>query len=286
VELEFLGPSARAVATALARDLDWRLACEDPHAFKVIGTRLGDIGVEVDLRRVHPARHPEMSFGLGSAGAALLGYLASPFVPRELVTAPIPIGQLASVDSVLASLRAAGAHGRGVVLFASLGLHFNIDPPRLDAATLTAYLKAFLTLSDALRRRTARGDLRLSLALPPDYPKAYSERVLAPDYWPSLPELTADYLAANPTRKRALDLLPVLAHLCREQVRTVLPREKIAPRPAFHYRLPHAHIGDPGWSILPDWSGWLAVERLAAELIAASPEFRSPPGPRLGAALL
>jgi hypothetical protein len=267
VEVEFLGPSAAVVAAALARDLGGVVEPEDPHAIKVRGTRLGNLSVELDLRHIHPARHPDLDVRLGRRGAAFLGTLVSPFVPRELITAPIPAAQLGDVDKALASLRSVGARGRGVIFQNSLSLHFNIDPPSLDARTLAAFLKAFLLVSDDLRRQTARGSMWLALALPPDYPKSYKEHVLAPDYWPSLPDLTDDYLAANPTRQRALDLLPVLACLNEAQVRQALPREKIGPRPVFHYRLPHAYLSDPDWSILPDWYGWLKVERIAAELV-------------------
>ena len=124
-------------------------------------------------------------------------------------------------------------------------------------------MRAFLRLGDGLRHRTARGNRRLALATPPDYPQAYMEMVLAENYRPSLREFTADYLAANPTRKRALDLLPLLSYLNEDQVRSALPREKIGRRPVFHYRLPQAHVGERGWGVLTDWQGWLTVERLA-----------------------
>jgi hypothetical protein len=266
VEIEFLGPSAQVAAEALAHDLGGTCKAEDPHAFKVSGTHLGDLLVETDLRHVHPDRHPELGLRLGRSVAAWLGTVASPFVPRELITAPMHIARLPEVDTVVTSLRSAGAYGRGTVLWGSLGLHFNIDPPRLDAATVTAFLKAFLLVNDRLRRETVRGRFRRALVLPPDYPQAYKKRVLDPDYWPDLPKLTDDYLAANPTRKRALDLLPLLAHLDEERVRSVLPHEKIGSRPVFHYRLPHAHLSDPAWSIMPDWERWLLVERRASYL--------------------
>jgi len=266
VEVEFLGPSASVAAAALVRDLGGAAEIEDPHAIRIHGTRLGTLSVELDLRHSHPTRHPSLDMGLGHHGTAILGTLVSPFVPRELITAPLPVTQIGLVDEALASLRSVGARGRGVVLLNSLSLHFNIDPPNLDARTLTAFLKAFLCIGDELRRETARGSLRLALALPPDYPQSYKERVLAPDYWPDLADFTTDYLAANPTRQRALDLLPLLAFLNETQVRLALPREKIGPRPVFHYRLTHAHLSDPNWSILPDWDGWLKVERLAAGL--------------------
>ena len=49
-------------------------------------------------------------------------------------------------------LRRAGATGRGTTLFASLGLHFNVETPALDAQTITAVLKAFALLEPWLRR--------------------------------------------------------------------------------------------------------------------------------------
>lgn len=265
VEIEFLGLSARAAAETLAHDLDGSTLSEDPHAFRIRGTRLGDLLVETDLRHVHPERHSNLSLKLPPRAAAWLGTLLGPFVPRELITAPMPIARLPDVDAAIATLRAAGARGNGVMLWDSLGLHFNIDPPSLDAATITAFLKAFLLLGDHLRRGIAGGRWRLALVLPPDYPATYKRQVLDPGYWPDVTTLTEDYLTANPTRRRGLDLLPLLAHLDGERVRSVLPHEKIGPRPVFHYRLPQAHLGDPAWSILPDWSRWLAVEHLAAD---------------------
>jgi hypothetical protein len=36
-----------------------------------------------------------------------------------------------------------------------------------------------------------------------------------------------------------------------------------------HYRLPQAHVGEPGWSIMPDWNRWLRVESRASDLLSA-----------------
>ena len=97
------------------------------------------------------------------------------------------------------------------------------------------------------------------------FPPAYIRKLAAPDYWPDIPTFIDDYLAANPTRNRDLDLLPLLLHFDADRVRAVLPNEKINGRPTFHYRLPDARVSDPGWSIAPDWNRWVAVERLAAD---------------------
>ncbi len=265
IEIEFMGPSARVAAASVVRALGGSVDVEDPHAFRILDTRLGDMRIETDLRYLHPQRHPSLGLKLDRRTAAWLGAVVSPFVPRELITAPLPIARLPEMDALVDVLRAAGAHGRGAVFLDSLGLHFNVDPPRLDAATVAAFLKAFLIMSERLRQEIARGSRRLAYALPPEFPQDYARQVLSPDYWPDLPELTTDYLAANPTRDRALDLLPLLTHFDDERVRSALPHEKIGARPAFHYRLPQVHLSDPRWSIMPDWHRWCAVERLAAD---------------------
>jgi hypothetical protein len=112
--------------------------------------------------------------------------------------------------------------------------------------------------------------------LPPDYPKAFVRQVLSPNYWPDITIFIDDYLAANPTRRRALDLLPCLAHLDEARVRAVVPHEKIGRREVLHYRLPQAHVGEPGWSIAADWNRWIEVEQLASDrprLLALSCRF-------------
>jgi hypothetical protein len=171
VEIEFMGLSARSAAKALAHDLGGFIEVDDPHAFRILGTRLGDLRVETDLRYVHPQRYPKLAIRLGARAAAWLGTLVSAFVPRELVTAPLPIARLSEVDVAIASLRSAGASGRGAVALDSLSLHFNIDPPSLDAGTITAFLKAFLSAEERLRQETAGASMRLARVLPPDYPR-------------------------------------------------------------------------------------------------------------------
>jgi hypothetical protein len=263
VELEFMGLSARQAASALAAALGGHVEKEDPHAFRIRATSLGDLRVETDLRAVHPRRHPELAFRLDDRSADWLGSLVAPFVPREVITGPLPFARLGEVDGLVRALRESGARGEGTVLFDTLGLHFNVDPPDLDTETLIRFLRAFLVLEPAIRDEVAAGDAWTLAALPAPFPEAYAKKVLARDYEPGRDAFVDDYLAANPTRRRALDLLPLLAHLDPERVRSALPQEKISPRPVFHYRLPLAHAGVAGWSILPAWGTWLRVEDLA-----------------------
>jgi hypothetical protein len=225
VEVEFLGLSAHRAADIVARCTGGFVAEEDPHAFRIRNSLLGDLAVETDLRHLHPGRYQNLALPrLPPALAAWLGRVLAPLVPRELITGPLAVDQLPAVDRLVAALRQAGARGRGAVLFDSLSLHFNVDPPALDAKTLTAYLKAFMLVDRELRREVARG-WRQAAVLPPDYPAAYRRLVLDDGYWPDLAGLAADYLAANPTRKRPLDLLPILAVLAPERVRGMLPHE-------------------------------------------------------------
>ena len=268
VEIEFLGPGARTAAQGLREGLGGSVEIEDAHAARLKGSRLGDVQVELDMRHAHPQRHPGLRpVRLNAAGAALLGTLLSPVVPRELIAPPLPFDRLPEIDEAVRLLQATGARGRGAILLDSLGLHFNVEPPRLDAVTIAAYLKAYLRLDERLRRETARGSRRLALVLPPPFPAAYVGRVLARDYWPDLSTLADDYLGANPTRHRPLDLLPLLAHVDEARVRSVLPREKIGARAVFHYRLPLARPSEPDFSIAPDWNRWVIVETLATEFI-------------------
>lgn len=174
----------------------------------------------------------------------------------------MPFDRLALIDSAVEVLRQAGARERGPVAF---GLHFNPEPPRLDAETITSILKAFLLLNDWLRResRPRRPSHRFGLGR--NFPPSYMRRIVAADYWPDLDELMDDYLTANPTRNRDLDLLPLFLHFDERRVRTRLPNEKIGKRAVLHYRLPTARVSQPGWSIAPDWNRWVVVERLAAD---------------------
>ena len=134
----------------------------------------------------------------------------------------------------------------------------------LTVGTILAHLRAFMLLDPWLRATSFATRIQ-RVAAPPDFPDDYTRLVLSPDYRPDLAGFADDYLAANPSRDRALDLLPLLLHLDAQRVRRLLPREKISARAVFHYRLPQAHVGDEGWSIAADWNRWVAVERLAAD---------------------
>jgi len=244
VEVEFGGISARQAATALAAELGGTVAEEDPHALAVEGTALGGLMVEIDMRHAHPQRHRGARWGrLSKDWAARLGTAAQYFVPRELVTGPVPVDRLALVDRAVEVLRRARAREAGPVAF---GLHFNPEPPRLDAETITAILMTFVLLNDWLRRESRPRRLSHQLGFGREFPPSYVRRVVAANYWPDLAELMGEYLAATPTRDRDLDLLPLFLHLDERRVRARPPRGE--DRQASHPALPPADgASRPAW---------------------------------------
>ena len=102
---------------------------------------------------------------------------------------------------------------------------------------------------------------------------------------PTLDSLLEDYLEHNPTRNRALDMLPIFAQVDERRVQQVVQDNRVNPRPAFHYRLPNCHIERPEWSLLDDWRAWLNVERLAnrpADITRLSETFLAAERPLIG----
>jgi Putative amidoligase enzyme len=265
VEVEFVGPTAERTVRALQEALGGEILEEDPHAFGLKDSGLGNMTVELDSRILHPGKGNKGQGRVLPRIAAWFGFAASYLVPCELVSGPVPLDRLHELDRVLTVLRELGAKGTQDGPFYAFGLHFNPEIPRQDAETLASFMKSFVLLNPWLRREVAPDATRDLLGFADPFPAEYVRMVAAPDYWPDIARFIDDYLAANPTRNRDLDLLPLLHHLDTPRVRAVLPNEKINGRPTFHYRLPDARVSDPGWSIAPEWNRWVAVERLAAD---------------------
>jgi Putative amidoligase enzyme len=265
VEVEFVGPTAERTIRALQEALGGEVLEEDPHAFCLRDSSLGSMTVELDSRILHPGKGNKGQGRVLPRIAAWFGFAASYLVPCELVSGPVPLDRLHELDRVLTVLRELGAKGTQDGPFYAFGLHFNPEIPRQDAETVASFMKSFVLLNPWLRREVAPDATRDLLGFADPFPAEYVRMVAAPDYWPDIARFIDDYLAANPTRNRDLDLLPLLHHLDAPRVRAVLPNEKINGRPTFHYRLPDARVSDPGWSIAPEWNRWVSVERLAAD---------------------
>lgn len=271
VELELAGLGLDAITARIEASAGGRTERVSDYEAHVRATSLGDITVELDavLFRefkvkgfLRDLKLDRLKADLGESVEEFMASEAARFVPFEVVFPPIPMGRISELDRVRESLRH-DAEGTHTSLFNAFGLHLNPELPRVDAATILDYLRAFLVLyDDLLDWHHVDPARRISPFIDP-FPRAYVLKVLAPGYTPDAAALIDDYLEANPTRNRPLDLLPVLAWMDEERVRAHLPGEKISRRPALHYRLPNSQVDERGWSITREWERWLRVEDLA-----------------------
>jgi hypothetical protein len=192
----------------------------------------------------------------------LLAQASTLLVPVEIACPPIAIADLDALLPMVDALREAGAVGTEESLLAAYGVHINTEIHSLDATTLFSYLKAFAILQwwlvdahevDVTRKISPYIDL---------YPEAYLKKLLSQPQ-PSMEQIFADYLEYNPSRNRALDLLPMLAHIDRVAVQNTVNDPRIQARPTFHYRLPNCQIDRKNWSLSDCWNKWWVVEQLA-----------------------
>ncbi|OOF30147.1 amidoligase family protein [Salinivibrio proteolyticus] len=270
VELELSGMALDEIARIVADK--WSLTVEKGGRYDrhLTGDDAGDWVVELDyakLKRLGQSDRSEKTLAnkLDQSAEDILAWAAKLVVPVEIVTPPLPLDRLDSVEDLIASLRQQGAEGTEDSPVYAFGMQLNPELPDLSAKTICAHLKAFLCLYDWLLKRA---DIDLSRRLTnyvDPFPKAYIERVLAADYWPDLNTLIDDYLADNPTRNRALDMLPLFAHLDPERVNSAVNDGLTKARPTFHYRLPDSKVSQQNWGIHEAWNDWVEVEKLAAE---------------------
>lgn len=276
-ELEFSGPSLDVIAEIVARQFGGRIIKTSRYEQTVADTRAGDFRVEVDSAVLKDARYLDVLWSLGlerdktalarmmeNALEDVIEGIASQFVPCEVVTPPFPIDEMESLEGLRMQLMNRRAEGTRAAIHHAFGLHINPEVPSMDADDLLNHLRAFLLLYDWL---IEVGKIDLARRLTPyidDFPEVYRRHVLDPSYRPGIDQFTADYLTANPTRNRPLDLTPILAMGHADTVKAeVHGAELVSARPAYHYRLPNCQIDEPRWSISSEWNRWVLVERLA-----------------------
>jgi hypothetical protein len=270
VELELIGLGVEEVSRIVARHLGGSQQETSRYEHVVQGDAAGDWAVEFDYQYLkekgrEDALEDEFLARLDEAAENALRAGAEIVVPVEVVSPPLPLSRLADVQSLIAELRRVGAQGTGAGISYAFGMQFNPELPALDAGTILGYLKAFLCLYDWLKERSAPDLTRRLTRYMAPFPGKYVRKVVDPGYWPARDTLIDDYLADNPTRNRALDLLPLFLHLDRARVRAVVDDPRVKPRPTLHYRLPNSEIDRADWGIHLAWGDWLEVEALAAD---------------------
>jgi hypothetical protein len=274
-ELEFAGLDLEGSADLLLQLFGGRLQRRNKFLYEIEGSCHGTYTIELDAALLTSKAYEGFlrklginlaDYSLGDNLEGLLARIASTVVPFEIISPPIPLPDLATMEDLRKRLQERHAMGTRASVLYAFGLHLNPEAPSLAVEVILSYLRAFLLLYAWLFKKSVIDFSRRLAPFIHEFPKSYVELILQPDYHPDLPALIDDYLRHNPTRNRPLDMLPLFAFL--DSQRTMANTQEkhlIKPRPAFHYRLPNCLIDDPSWSIAREWNYWVEVEKLAVE---------------------
>lgn len=263
VELEMNGLSLDKLSTTVAGFLDLRIEKTSRYQHVLHGDKEGPWVTELDFRLLKELGEKEQGH-LDKDIESLLKLISKPLVPHELISPPMTMQRLPEVQALIATLRHAGAKGTSESVLNAFSMQLNPEVPSLQPQRIVAYLKAFLCLYDWLHDQSSINMTRRLTTYVDPFPQKYIIKVLADDYWPTThQQLIDDYLHDNPTRNRALDMLPLFAYIDDGLVQQHTQDPLIVARPAFHYRLPDCEIHIPDWGVHLAWNGWLQVEALA-----------------------
>lgn len=260
-ELEFTGISLDQAMSALRSVMHGDLQTVS-HFEQKLQCEIGTFVVELDWEFLKRKGQEQDNDGdwIDLLGQAVY---SSQLIPLELVCPPLPIHAIEQLQAIVKALREAGALGTSDSPIAAFGVHINVEPPNLNADTLLRYLQAFALLQWWLVE-TLHVDLSRRISPFVDlYPGAYVKLLLSYDKV-EIGQLIEDYLEHNPSRNRALDMLPLLSHIDRDRVMARVNDNKIKSRPTFHYRLPNSQIERQDWSLASAWNSWWLVEQLAS----------------------
>jgi hypothetical protein len=275
IELEFTGLELDAIADLIIQRFGGRKKAVNPYLCYVEDTDLGRFSVEIDAQLLKEMVIQGYLEDLGITRAEdvkfrgaidkLLKEVAQSVVPFEVCTPPIPMGDIPRIEELKNELRQAGAKGTEDSIIYAFGLQLNPEVPSLEVTSILDHLRAFFICYPWLKQEMEIDFTRQLTPYINAFSKRYMRKVLDPQYQPSIQAFTEDYLYYNPTRNRALDLLPLLAYIDEKQVRSHLEDSLIKPRPTFHYRLPNSKVSLKSWRIISEWNYWMIVENLAAD---------------------
>ena len=236
-----------------------------------VETELGDFTIELDSDPIKDLdladeRLPESFRELGGQAMSVIDAAAEKIVPLEIVSPPLAFSNLERIETLCDELRRAGALGSREALYYAFGLQLNPELPDLSATTLVRYLQAFAALYEWLKARHQIDFSRKLTSYIEPWSSTYIDLLISEDYAPDMEKLMRDYLHYNPTRNKALDLLPLFAHLNSDLLAEYVEDERIKSRPTLHYRLPDCDIDNPGWHFSTVWNDWIVLEQLVANV--------------------
>lgn len=272
-ELEYAGINIKEALSIIIELFGGRIEEESAFKSKIKNTVFGDFTVEIDAAVLKNKTYETYlekigidikQFSYQNLFEELLIKLAETAVPYEIVTPPIPLTKLDLLEDLRKALQVHKALGTKSSFIYAFGLHINPEVPDTSADTLLKYLRSFLLLQRWIANKSGVDFSRKITPFIDDFPDLYYILILDSNYSPTIDELIDDYLTHNPTRNRALDMLPLLAYIDEEKVLSVVEeKDLIKPRPTFHYRLPNCMIDEPRWTIAGEWNYWVEVEKLA-----------------------
>ncbi len=272
-EIEFTGIELTTAAQAVAEIFGGKVIAESRFLYRVVETAYGEFSVELDAAILKDQRYKEYLIKIGCDLDRMdiadnienaLFKMAATLVPHEIVLPPIPVTEIAIVETLKEKLRQLKAKGTKVSIVYAFSLQINIEVPSLKVDVILNYLRSFVLLYSWIFKIS---EIDLSRRIAPfinDFKTNYIRLILPHSYNPTISRLIDDYLKYNPTRNRPLDMLPLFCFIdCDRVFKYPVEKELIKARPAFHYRLPNSLIDDPDWSVTDEWNLWVQVEKLA-----------------------
>lgn len=270
IEIEFAGLAPAEILAAVTGQIGGDVYRRTRFEYEIRDSALGDLVLELDaeyLKDLARDSSPEENRSeLERITEDVLAGAAQVVVPWEIVTAPITMDRIREVEPLVGALRRRGARGTRHSPWYAFGLHLNPEMPALDAGTILSYLRAYTCLYDWLVDREQLDPSRKWFTpYIETFNAAYVDLILTEDYQPAIGRLIDDYLDANPTRNKSLDMLPLFAWIDAPRVASRVDDPRIQARPALHYRLPNCDIDREDWNIGVPWRHWLEVEYLACD---------------------
>ncbi|MFT7405998.1 amidoligase family protein [Zhongshania sp.] len=269
VEIEFTGMGIDAIVDVIFSLYGGKAEAISDYEINVVDSSLGTFGVELDfsyIKRISRERREATdNSDLEELAEAIVGAIAKQLVPFEVVAPPIAMDELWQLDTLFQKLRDAGAQGTHGSAKNAFGLQLNPEMPDCSADTIRDYLRAFLCLYDWLKMRCDVDFSRRLTSYVDPFGKDYVKLLLREDYQPDIGQLIDDYLEYNPTRNRALDMLPLFSHIDDKRLRRKVQDDRVKPRPTLHYRLPNSLIDDLQWGLIHPYRDWLQVDNLAMD---------------------
>lgn len=282
-ELEYAGIDLPRSAALIQQAFGGTIVEETMNSYRVEDTPYGAFSVKLDstwpqelsAKAAEQRAEDPGQETFETIAEKIVSPIVSLWLPNEIVSPPLPLDAIEQMDALCDALRANGAKGTASSPIYAFGLHLNPEMPDIPPERLKDYLAAFVLLQDWLKVKTEMDITRQLTTFARPFPVEYARIILQPGYEPSFAQLVDDYLEHNPTRNRALDMLPLFAYLDEPRVRAKVTDGRVRARPTFHYRLPNSGIDDVSWNFSKEWNLWVEVERLAEDHARRSEMARS-----------